>query len=180
MKKCCKIFNLPWFLIAVGWRSRGKFTFNCNQQQRSRCWHWNVYEWPLTFYSIVMCLLQCMRQRNEPLKCATDIVKTLLAFDILLRKFPLFKICKITKITHWIVEQNEMLYYGYDLISWGAEALHVVSYQNESFSSKQELPCLPPSSLDLWRRKRASRQLSFWWKTLILIGHYGIPFPSSG
>ena len=49
----------------------------------------------------------------------------------------------------------------------------VVSYQNESFSSKWELPCLPPSSLELWRRERASRQLSFWWKTLILIGHYG-------
>ena len=50
----------------------------------------------------------------------------------------------------------------------------VVSYQNESFSSKWELPCLPPSSLELWRKERASRQLSFWWKTLILIGHYGI------
>ena len=48
----------------------------------------------------------------------------------------------------------------------------VVSYQNESFSSKWELPCLPPSSLELWRRERESRQLSFWWK-LILIGHYG-------
>ena len=35
------------------------------------------------------------------------------------------------------------------------------------------LPCLPPSSLELWRRERASRQLSFWWKPLILIGHYG-------
>ena len=52
-------------------------------------------------------------------------------------------------------------------------AVTVVSYQNESFSSKWELPCLPPSSLELWRRERASRQLSFWWKTLILIGHYG-------
>ena len=51
----------------------------------------------------------------------------------------------------------------------------VVSYQNESFSSKWELPCLPPSSLELWRRERASRQLSFWRKTLILIGHYGTP-----
>ena len=51
----------------------------------------------------------------------------------------------------------------------------VVSYQNESFSSKWELPCLPPSSLELWRRERASRKLSFWWKTLILIGHYGKP-----
>ena len=51
----------------------------------------------------------------------------------------------------------------------------VVSYQNESFSSKWELPCLPPSSLELWRRERASRQLSFWWKALILIGHYGTP-----
>ena len=50
----------------------------------------------------------------------------------------------------------------------------VVSYQNECFSSKSELPCLPPSSLELWRRERASKQLSFWWKTLILIGHYGI------
>ena len=48
-----------------------------------------------------------------------------------------------------------------------------MSYQNESFSSKWELPCLPPSSLELWRRERANRQLSFWWKTLILIGHYG-------
>ena len=50
--------------------------------------------------------------------------------------------------------------------------LTVVSYQNGNFSSKLELPCLPPSSLELWRRERASRQLSFWWKTLILIGHY--------
>ena len=50
----------------------------------------------------------------------------------------------------------------------------VVSYQNESFSSRWELPCLPPSSLELWRRERASRQLSFWWKILILIGHYGM------
>ena len=48
----------------------------------------------------------------------------------------------------------------------------VVSYQNECFSSKSELPCLPPSSLELWRRERAIRQLSFRWKTLILIGHY--------
>ena len=48
----------------------------------------------------------------------------------------------------------------------------IVSYQNESFSSKWDLPCLPPSSLELWRRERASRQLSFWWKTLNLIGHY--------
>ena len=35
-------------------------------------------------------------------------------------------------------------------------------HQNESFSLKWELPCLPPSSLELWRRERASRQLSFW------------------
>ena len=32
---------------------------------------------------------------------------------------------------------------------------------------------LAPSSLELWRKERARRQLSFWWKTLILIGHYG-------
>ena len=44
---------------------------------------------------------------------------------------------------------------------------------NESFPSKWELPCLPPSSLELWRKERARGQLSFWWKTLILIGHYG-------
>ena len=50
----------------------------------------------------------------------------------------------------------------------------VLSYQNESFSSKWELPRLPPSSLELWRRERASMQLSFWLKTLILIGHCGI------
>ena len=50
----------------------------------------------------------------------------------------------------------------------------VVSYQIESFSSKWVLPCLPPSSLELWWRERASRQISFWWRTLILIGHYGI------
>ena len=50
----------------------------------------------------------------------------------------------------------------------------VVSYQNESFSSKWELPCLPPSSLEICRKERARRQLSFWWKTLILIGHYRI------
>ena len=50
----------------------------------------------------------------------------------------------------------------------------VVSYQNDSFSSKVELPCLPPSSLELWRKERAKKQLSFWWKSLILIGHYGI------
>ena len=43
-----------------------------------------------------------------------------------------------------------------------------------SVLSKWELPCLPPSSLELWRRERASKQLSFWWKTLILLGHYGI------
>ena len=49
----------------------------------------------------------------------------------------------------------------------------VVSYQNESFPSKWELPCLPPSSLELWKRERASRQLSFLWKTIILIGPYG-------
>ena len=49
----------------------------------------------------------------------------------------------------------------------------VMSYQNESVSSKWELPFLPPSSLELWRKERAKRQLSFWWKTLILIGHYG-------
>ena len=49
---------------------------------------------------------------------------------------------------------------------------HAERYQNESFSSKWELLCLPPSSIELWRRERASRQLSFWWKTLILIGHY--------
>ena len=50
----------------------------------------------------------------------------------------------------------------------------VVTYQNESFSSKWELPCLPPFSLELWRKDRARRQLSFWWKTLVLIGHYSI------
>ena len=49
-----------------------------------------------------------------------------------------------------------------------------MSYQNESFSSKWELPCLPPSSLKLWRRERASKQLSFWRETLIFIGHYSI------
>ena len=56
----------------------------------------------------------------------------------------------------------------------GTNFCTVVSYQNESFSSKWELPCLSPSSLELWRKERARRQLSFWWKTLILIGHYGI------
>ena len=35
---------------------------------------------------------------------------------------------------------------------------------------------LAPSSLELWRKERAKRQLSFWWKTLHLIGHYGIAF----
>ena len=35
----------------------------------------------------------------------------------------------------------------------------VVSYQNESFSSKWELPFLPPSSLELWRKERARRPL---------------------
>ena len=54
-----------------------------------------------------------------------------------------------------------------------------MSYQNESFSSKWELPWLPPSSLELWRRERARRQLSFWWETLILIGHYGSKFKKS-
>ena len=39
-----------------------------------------------------------------------------------------------------------------------------VFHQNES---------LAPSSLELWRKERARLQLSFWWKTLILIGHYG-------
>ena len=48
-----------------------------------------------------------------------------------------------------------------------------MSYQNEIFSSKWELPSLPPSSLELWRKERARRHLSFLWKTLILIGHYG-------
>ena len=33
----------------------------------------------------------------------------------------------------------------------------VVSYQNESFSSKWELPLLPPSSLELWRKERAGK-----------------------
>ena len=33
----------------------------------------------------------------------------------------------------------------------------VVSYQNESFSSKWELPFLPPSSLELWRKERARK-----------------------
>ena len=46
------------------------------------------------------------------------------------------------------------------LVKWST----VVSYQNESFSSKWELPCLPPSFLELWRKERARRQLSFWWK----------------
>ena len=56
--------------------------------------------------------------------------------------------------------------------NWGVLLVcNVVSY--ESFSSKWELPCLPPSSLELWRKERAKRQLSFWWKILILIGHYG-------
>ena len=36
---------------------------------------------------------------------------------------------------------------------------------------------LPPYSLELWRKERAKRQLSFRWKTLILIGHYGIIGP---
>ena len=55
-------------------------------------------------------------------------------------------------------------------ITWSST---VVSYQNESFSSKWEQPCLPPSSLQLWRSERASRHLSFWWKPLVLLGHYG-------
>ena len=50
----------------------------------------------------------------------------------------------------------------------------MVSYQSESVSSKWELPFLPPSSLELWRKERAKRQLSFWWKTLILIGYHVI------
>ena len=33
----------------------------------------------------------------------------------------------------------------------------VVSYQNERFSSKWELPFLPPSSLELWRKERARK-----------------------
>ena len=41
----------------------------------------------------------------------------------------------------------------------------LVSYQNESVSSKWELPFLPPSSLKLWRKERARRQLS--WDTQV-------------
>ena len=37
------------------------------------------------------------------------------------------------------------------------EETNVVSYQSESFSSKWELPFLPPSSLKLWRKERAKQ-----------------------
>ena len=49
----------------------------------------------------------------------------------------------------------------------------LVSYQSEIVSSKWELPFLPPSSLELLRKERAWRHLSFWW-ALNLIGHYGM------
>ena len=57
-------------------------------------------------------------------------------------------------------------------------SLTMVSYQNESDSSKWEVPFLPPSPLELWGKERARRQLSFWWNTLILMRHYSnrIPF----
>ena len=77
---------------------------------------------------------------------------------------------QVKRLPSRFVERNTKVHQ----ISSGAQCnLTVVSYQNESFPSKWELPCLPPSSLELWRRERASMQLSLWWKTLILIGHYG-------
>ena len=45
---------------------------------------------------------------------------------------------------------------------WFASRTTVVSHQSESVSSKWELPVLAPSSLELWRKERAKRQLSFW------------------
>ena len=49
-----------------------------------------------------------------------------------------------------------------------------VFHQNESC-----LSCLhPPSSYE--GRREQGRQLSFWWKTLNLIGHYGIEFIFEG
>ena len=47
----------------------------------------------------------------------------------------------------------------------------VVFYQIESVRSKWELPMLPPSSLEVWRKKRAKLQLLSWWNALNLIGH---------
>ena len=48
-----------------------------------------------------------------------------------------------------------------------------MSYQSESVSLNWELPLLPHPP---WVMKRAKRQLSFWWKTLILIGNYGMQY----
>jgi len=48
----------------------------------------------------------------------------------------------------------------------------VVSYQNESFSSKCLACPHPPSSYEGGRDQVGSSH--FWWKALILIGHYGI------
>ena len=76
---------------------------------------------------------------------------------------------QVKRLPSRFVERNTKVHQ----ISSGAQCnLTVVSYQNESFPSKWELPCLPPSSIELWRRERESMQLSLWWKTLILIGHY--------
>ena len=51
----------------------------------------------------------------------------------------------------------------------------LMGMKNSHFNSC--LSCLlPPSSYE--GRRELGRQLSFWWKTLKLIGHYGIPVRS--
>ena len=44
----------------------------------------------------------------------------------------------------------------------------VVSYQSEIFSSKWELPFLPPSSLELWKKERAKRHFDRTLRYLLL------------
>ena len=53
-------------------------------------------------------------------------------------------------------------------------AYYWVSYKSENFLFKWELPTCshPPTSAPLFWRRDQSRQLSFQWKILVLIGHH--------
>ena len=63
-------------------------------------------------------------------------------------------------------------------VSVSIDLTTVVSYQNESFSSKWEQPLLLPSSLELWRKERAEKAalilikktLSIWLDTTVALG----------
>ena len=107
---------------------------------------------------------------KKPALNVINILRDKFLFLLKNRSLPLsrFLVCWVVRIRHpsWNFEtlSNSCKKIKFDFFIRSIQ-LHVsetlsdtvVSYQNESFSSKWELPFLPPSSLELWRELRARK-----------------------